>query len=142
MSFLLDTNVVSEWARPSPDPGVVRWLADMDEDRAFLSVVTLAELRHGVDRLADGARRTRLDSWLAQDLVSRFEGRILPVDQSIADLWGRLVARREAAGRPISSMDAFLAATAERHALTLVTRNTDDFDSLGLSLENPWVRHE
>jgi predicted nucleic acid-binding protein len=138
VSFLLDTNVVSEWARPSPDPGVVAWLAAVDEDRVFLSVVTLAELRYGIDRLPAGLRRQRLEEWLEGDLPLRFEGRLLPIDVGVADAWGRIAALREARGRPISTMDAFIAATAEAHALTLVTRNATDFESSVTRLLNPW----
>ncbi len=138
MSFLLDTNVVSEWVRPRPDPGVVAWLADVDEDRVFLSVASLAELRCGVERLADGRRRRHLDAWLRDELPLRFEGRVLAVDRAIADRCGELVARRDAAGRPIGVMDAFIAATASVHALALVTRNTADFRSVVKEIVNPW----
>lgn len=139
MSFLLDTNVVSEWVRQKPDPGVITWLAEVDEDRVFLSVVTLAELRHGIERLADGQRRRRLDSWLRDELPLRFEGRVLSVDQAVADRWGEVVARREAAGRPIAIMDAFIAATANVHQLKLVTRNEADFKSAVKEIVNPWT---
>ena len=139
MTFLLDTNVVSEWVKPRPDPGVIAWLADVDEDRVFLSVVTLAELRHGIDRLRDGRRRKRLDAWLTDELAPRFEGRLLALDQAIADRWGELVARRETAGRPIGVMDAFIAATASVHALTLVTRNAADFKSTVDEIVDPWT---
>lgn len=139
MTFLLDTNVVSEWVKQRPYSGVVRWLTEIDEDRVFLSVVTLAELRHGVDRLADGARRRGLDAWLRHDLPRRFEGRVLSVESRIADRWGEVVARREAAGRPIGIMDGFIAATAIVHELTLVTRNTADFKSTVEQIVNPWA---
>lgn len=139
MSFLLDTNVVSEWTKPQPNAGVVEWLAQVDEDEVFLSVVTFAELRHGIERLPAGARRRRLDEWLHGELPLRFEGRIVGVDGAIADEWGRLVARREARGRPIHAMDALIAATAQVHGLTLVTRNTADFQSSVKSLLNPWT---
>lgn len=138
MNYLLDTNVVSEWTRPRPDAGVVTWLAEADEDRVFLSVITLAELRHGVERLPVGARRTRLDAWLRDELLERFEDRILSVDAVTADIWGRVVARAAAAGRALGAMDAFIAATAEQHALTLVTRNTSDFEASGIELLDPW----
>jgi len=137
MSFLLDTNAVSEWVKPRPNPGAIRWMAAADEDRIFISVISLAELRYGVERLAASARRTRLERWLQHELPLRFEGRILPVDAAIAEAWGRAVARSEAAGRPIEAMDAFLAATAETHRLTLVTRNVSDFPTLKGVL-NPW----
>jgi predicted nucleic acid-binding protein len=139
VSFLLDTNVVSEWVKPRPDPGVVAWLAEADEDRVFLSVVTLAKLRQGIERLAAGARRKRLDAWLRRDLPLRFEGRILSVDAAVADAWGRLVARRETAGRPIGPMDAFFAATAQVHRLTLVTRNASDFKASVEDTIDPWA---
>lgn len=138
MTFLLDTNVVSEWVKPRPDPGVVAWLAQADEDRVFISVVTLAELRYGVERMDDGARRRRIDEWLRHDLPLRFEGRVLAIDDAVADAWGRVVAHREALGRPIGPVDAFIAATAQVHELALVTRNTQDFRSSVKALVNPW----
>lgn len=84
MNFLLDTNVISEWTKPRPDTGVTAWLAEADEDRVFISV-TLAELRHGVERMPAGARRDRLNVWLTRQLPSRFEARVLPVDARTAD---------------------------------------------------------
>jgi predicted nucleic acid-binding protein len=137
VNFLLDTNAVSEWVKPRPNPGVIRWMESADEDRVFLSVISLAELRYGVERLAAGARRARLEQWLRDELPLRFEGRILPVDNDIAAAWGRTVARSEAIGRPMGAMDAFLAATAEVHRLTLVTRNVSDFTVLK-GILNPW----
>jgi len=137
MSFLLDTNAVSEWVKPRPNPGLIGWMESTDEDRIFISVISVAELRYGVERLAAGSRRRRLEEWLGQELPLRFEGRILPVDTRVAEVWGRTVSRSEAAGRPISAMDAFLAATAETHQLTLVTRNISDFPLLKAVL-NPW----
>jgi predicted nucleic acid-binding protein len=138
MSFLLDTNVISEWVNARPDARVVAWLSDVDEDRLFLSVITLAELRRGIERLAAGRRRRRLDEWLRDELSIRFEGRVLPVDGTVADAWGRAVARSEAAGRPIGALDAFLAATAAVHGLTLVTRNISDFEPAIQDVLNPW----
>ena len=139
MSFLLDTNVVSEWTKPRPNAGVVEWLAQVDEDEVFLSVATIAELRHGIERLPAGDRRRRLDEWLRNDLALRFEGRIIGVDGAIADEWGRMIARREARGRPMSAMDALIAATAQVHDLTVVTRNATDFQSSVKNVLNPWT---
>ena len=139
MSFLLDTNVVSEWTKPRPNPGVVEWLGQVDEDEVFLSVVTFAELRHGIERLPISTRRRQLDEWLRNELPVRFEARIIGVDGAIADEWGRLVARREGRGRPIQAMDALIAATAQVHGLTLVTRNTADFHPSVKSILNPWM---
>src|SRR5690348_14476375 len=104
MSFLLDTNVVSEWVKPAPNPGVIAWTADADEDRVFLSVVTLAEVRYGIERMPASSRRKRLAEWLEQDLPLRFEGRIIPIDPKIADICGKVVARAEDCGKRMEVM--------------------------------------
>ena len=139
MTFLLDTNVVSEWAKPRPEPRVIAWLSDVDEDRVCISVVTVGELRHGIERLPPGRRRARLDEWLRHELAQRFEGRVLPIDGSVANAWGIIVAERERSGRPIGTMDAFMAATAAVHGLTLVTRNASDFRSSVKTVFDPWT---
>jgi len=138
VNFLLDTNVVSEWVRPRPDDGVMAWLAEADEDRVFISVVTLAELRHGIERLPLSSRRNRLDVWLTDQLPARFETRVLTIDADVANSCGHIMARGQAVGRPVATMDAFIAATAEQRGLTLVTRNVTDFEALGIRLLNPW----
>ena len=137
MSFLLDTNMISEWVKPRPNPGVIRWMEAVDEDRVFISVISLAELRYGIERMPRGKRQTQLDIWLRHDLMLRFEGRILPIDAEIADAWGKALSQSQSAGRLMSTMDAGLAASAEAHGLTLVTRNTADFAILK-ALVNPW----
>lgn len=138
MNFLLDTNAISEWVKPRPNPGLTGWMESADEDRIFLSAVSLAELRYGVERMATGSRRSRLEAWLGHELPLRFEGRILPIDINVADAWGKSMSRSEAAGRPMGAMDGFLAATAEVRGLTLVTRNVADFPLLKAIL-NPWI---
>jgi hypothetical protein len=137
VSFLLDTNVVSEWVKPQPNQALIAWLDSVDEDRVFLSVVTLTELRYGIERLPAGKRRKRLEHWLAHELPLRFEGRILAIDATVAQACGEFLARREATGRPLHAMDGFLAATAAVHSLTLVTRNDSDFQNTVPCL-NPW----
>ena len=139
MNFLLDTTVASEWMKPLPNPRVIRWLAEVDEDRVYLSVTTLAELRYGTERLSSGARKSRLEAWLHEELPLRFEGRLLIIEATIADAWGRIMGQCSAADKPIGVMDAFFAATAEVHALTLVTRNVSDFTASGIPLLNPWI---
>jgi hypothetical protein len=138
MNFLLDTNAVSEWVKPRPNVGLMRWMESVDEDRVFLSVISLAELRYGVERMPNGTRRSRLERWLRDELPLRFERRILAVDDNVAEAWGRTVSRSEAMGRVMGAMDAFLAAIAEVHGLTLVTRNTGHFRLLKTVL-NPWT---
>jgi predicted nucleic acid-binding protein len=138
MNFLLDTNVVSEWVKPSPDAKAVQWLAGVDEENVYLSVITFAEIRQGVYEMPQGRRRDSLESWVEYDLLLRFEGRILPVDLAVAKSWSLLMAQSIKRGTNLNAMDAFIAATAKVHALTLATRNTRHFAKLEVALTNPW----
>jgi len=138
MNFLLDTNVISEWVKPQPDRNVVSWLAEVDEDRVFISVISFAEIRHGIEVMPISRRRERLAQWLIEELPLRFEDRVFAVDCAVADSWGVVMARSQKAGLALGAMDAFVAAIAETHSLTLVTRNIKDFGHLGISIVNPW----
>ncbi|MCK9552488.1 type II toxin-antitoxin system VapC family toxin [Aquamicrobium sp.] len=138
MRLLLDTNVLSEVTKPTPDPKVLQWLDQLDEDRSFISVVSLAEIRRGVALMDEGRKRETLAKWLAQDLPQRFEQRVLDVDEPIALAWGDLMALAKRRGRGLSSMDGLIAATATAKQLTLATRNTKDFEGFGISLFDPW----
>ena len=138
MNYLLDTNVVSEWVKPRPDAKVVRWLADIDEDSVYLSVITFAEIRQGVYEMSAGRRRDAIKVWLDKDLWERFEGRILDVNLPVTEVWGSLMARSLKMGMNLNVMDAFIAAAAKVHALTLVTRNAKHFEKLDVPLANPW----
>ena len=137
--FLLDTNVVSELVKPRPDENVVRWLEATDESIVFLSVLTVGEIRNGIERLRSGRRRGRLESWLQMDLRARFLDRILPFHEEIADRWGAISALAAAQGKPVPTLDGLLAATALHHNLTLVTRNSSDIAGTGVATLNPWV---
>ena len=136
MSYLIDTNVLSELRRKSPDAGVVAWFSQRPAATLYLSVLTLGEIRKGVEGVADDRRRQVLIDWLETDLPTYFIGRILPVDGAVADRWGRLVA---AAGRPLPAIDSLLAATALEHDLVLVTRNAKDFAGLPVRIFDPWT---
>jgi predicted nucleic acid-binding protein len=138
VNLLLDTNVLSEVRRPAPDRRVLGWLDTIDEDRCFISVASIAELKRGIALMADGRRRDALAGWLATDLPARFETRILPIDQAVAERWGDLMAASSKRGAALSVMDGFFAATALAHGLTLATRNVKDFASHGVPLFNPW----
>lgn len=138
MNYLLDTNVVSEWTKPVPDPNVVRWLDEVDEDRVHLSVITLGELREGVDRLDPGRRRDRLDGWLRDDLSDRFEGRLVDVDEDVTLRWGALRAAAGRSGRTLPVVDALIAATALAHSFVVVTRNVRDFAKMVPDVIDPW----
>ena len=137
MSYLLDTNVLSELRRKTPDAGVVEWFSRRPASTLYLSVLTLGELRKGIEGVAEAERRMALTDWLETDLPGFFAGRILPIDVQVADRWGRLVA---AAGRPLPALDSLLGATAAQHGLSMVTRNARDFADLGLDVINPWAR--
>src|SRR3546814_6920932 len=112
------------------------WPASFDEWQLHLSMVALAVLRHGIERLDAGRRKTALDLWLTEQLPLRFDNRLLTVDAETADAWGRIVEAAQAAGRPIGAMDAFIAATAKRHQFTLVPRNVADFEATGIRLRS------
>jgi predicted nucleic acid-binding protein len=135
MSYLLDTNIVSETVRRNPNKAVIAWLDPLPAEALFVSVLTLGEIRKGIEALTDKRRREKLRLWLEHELPAWFEGRVLPVDLAVADRWGRLLAE---ASRPVPSIDSLLAATALHHELRLVTRNAGDFDYPGLQVINPF----
>jgi len=136
--FLLDTNVISELVKPRPEPAVVRWVEETDENLLYLSVLTLGEIRKGIAVLQKSVRRVALEAWLESDLRLRFSKRILPIDEGIADRWGALAGQAQNDGRALPVIDGLLAATAIHHNLTLVTRNTSDIAATGVLLFNPW----
>lgn len=136
MSYLIDTNVLSELRRRDPDANVVRWMSERPAATLYLSVLTLGGLCKGIEALPEGERKRRLLDWLEVELPAFFAGRILPIDATVADRWGRLVAQ---AGRPLPAIDSLLAATAMVHGLTLITRNLGDFRHADLSVLNPWA---
>jgi toxin FitB len=136
--FLVDTNVPSELVRSQPEPSVERWIAAQNLDSLFISAVSFGELRKGITLLSPGKRRIELESWIEGDLSILFSGRILSVTRSISERWGMLDAGRQLAGRPLNTADGMIAATALEHDLTVVTRNVNDFDQLGVTILNPW----
>ncbi len=136
--FLLDTNVISEIIKPEPNSNVLRWIDDTDETILFLSVLTLGEIRNGIERLNPEKRRGRLESWLTVDLRLRFRDRVLTVNEPIAERWGTLSAKAAKKGRPVPVIDGLLAATALHHDLMLVTRDDTDVSGTGVATFNPW----
>ena len=138
--FLLDTNVVFELVKPRPEAAVTRWIDATDENLLCLSVLTFGEIRKGIASLPDASsRRVSVETWLDHELALRFAGRILAIDQAVADRWGEITAKALAAKSPLPVIDGLLAATALRHNLTLVTRNTRDVALTGVSVFNPWT---
>ncbi|PLC50760.1 VapC toxin family PIN domain ribonuclease [Pollutimonas subterranea] len=136
MSYLVDTNVLSELKRKAPNPDVLAWFTARPASTLYLSALTFGEIRKGIEGVSHIERRQLLVDWLETELTAFFIGRVLPVNIAVADRWGRMVA---AAGRPLPAIDSLLAATALEHDLVLVTRNIKDFDGLGLTLINPWL---
>lgn len=134
MSFLVDTCALSELTKPAPMARVVDWFDAAPPEALFVSVLTLGEIRKGVERLEEGQRRARIAAWLETELPGWFEDRVLPVDAGAAEEWGRLAARIP----NLPAIDGLIAATVLRHRLTLVTRNEKDFADTGVDLLNPW----
>jgi toxin FitB len=136
VSYLIDTNVLSELRRRAPDPKVVSWFSRRQSSLLFISVLTLGEIRKGVNLLENSHRRALINEWLETELPRFFAHRILTIDTPVAQRWGQLLA---SAGRPLPAIDSLLAATALTHGLTLVTRNVQDFQIPGLDVINPWA---
>lgn len=139
--FLLDTNIISELVKPKPEANVTDWVENTDESLLYLSVLTFGEIRRGIAALPQSRRRATLEAWLDKDLRARFEGRILVIDQEVADRWGLLTAAARNSGIVLPVIDGLLAATALEHNLTLVTRDTGQIPSMGVAVFNPWEKN-
>ena len=136
MSYLIDTCALSELVSARPDKNVISWFESTPQEGLNLSVLSLGEIRKGIENLPQGRRRDQILSWLEHDLPVWFEDRMLPVDKHVADEWGRLLSKVE---RTFPAIDSLIAATALCHRLTIVTRNVKDFDLPGIDILNPWV---
>jgi len=136
--YLLDTNVISELTKLQPEAKVVSWFHATNEELFYLSVLTIGEIRKGIDSLPRSNKRALLESWLANDLVLRFAGRILDVNLDIAERWGLISAQAKMAGAPLAVVDGLMAATALHYNMILVTRNTKDVQVAGINMLNPW----
>jgi predicted nucleic acid-binding protein len=139
MSWLLDTNVLSELKRPRPEPSVVAFMAGCRLDELFVSSVTLAEIRFGIERAPDAGRQADLLRWLADEVRPMFDGRVLEITEDVLLRWRVLVEEGRRTGRNYSQPDLMIAATALEHGSKLVTRNERDFTGLGLKIVNPWA---
>jgi toxin FitB len=137
MKILVDTNVLSEVRLAKPNLHVMRRMADAVPGSLFLSTITIGEIVYGIGRMPAGAKRRGLITWLA-GIEQTYVDRILPIDTETGRIWGELTAICESKGRDIDVEDGLIAATALRHGLHLMTRNTKDFSSTGVLLINPW----
>lgn len=140
--ILLDTNVISELIRPSPDAAVRYFLRSRSSDELFTSSICEAEIRYGLTRMPSGRRREELTVRVAAFLSDAFSDRILPFDTACAAHYGEIRAAREAAGRPITVEDAMIAATVRAHGAVLATRNLADFEGTRITVVNPWMPAE
>lgn len=138
MNYLLDTCVLSEFTRRKPDEKVLAWFERVEEEKLFLSAITIGEIQRGVARLPDSPRKGELLLWMNDGLIERFGRRVLPVEAQTMLLWGSLTARMESAGRPMGVIDSLIGALALQHNLILVTRNVSDFLACGVQVANPW----
>jgi predicted nucleic acid-binding protein len=133
--YLLDTNIISEGTKKTPDHNLLQWLNQVDYRQTYLSVLTLGEIRKGAEKIAEEGKKQRIIQWLESDLLKQFQERIIPIDNRVADKWGYLQHARS-----MPAIDSLIAATALVNNLKLVTRNTKDFQEiLGLELINPWI---
>lgn len=138
MKYLLDTCVISELVAKHPNPKVVDFIDSLDSDDVFLSVITIGEIAKGVEKLPKSKRKQELHSWLKENLLVRFDGRIIPLDTDVLMEWGILIARLESTGITLPAIDSLISATTLTHKLTLVTRNVNDFSETGIEIVNPW----
>lgn len=138
MKYLLDTCVISELVAKQPNPKVVEFVDSLDPVDAYLSVITIGEISKGTEKLPKSKRKQELQTWLKDDLLVRFDGKIILLDANILVEWGVLTAKLEATGRTMPAMDSLIAATALARRLILVTRNVDDFEGTEIEIENPW----
>lgn len=136
MSYLLDTNIISETIRPQPNKNVSRWFKSVSSEPLFISVLTFGEIRKGIERLQDGKRKEQLVLWVEQDLYQWFGKNIIEIDVKIAECWGRITCFQNQSN--LTAIDTLIAATALTYNLKIVTRNIKDFNIPGLECLNPF----
>lgn len=138
MNYLLDTCVISELVTKQPNAQVIAWIDSVEEQCLHLSVITLGEIQKGIEKLPDSERKTRLATWLSEELPRRFVDRIVPIDAKVMLDWGRLTGMLEKEGKPMSVIDSLIAAIALHNNFVLVTRNEADFVNADIQIFNPW----
>ncbi|WP_028580333.1 type II toxin-antitoxin system VapC family toxin [Desulfogranum japonicum] len=137
MNYLLDTCVISELVRPTPDENVINWLNQTPSERLFLSVITIGEIRKGITKLPDSQKKNQLIDWL-NTLLENYESRIFPINLIVAETWGNIQGHAETRGTPLASVDSLIAAIALTNNLIIVTRNESDFTASNATILNPW----
>jgi predicted nucleic acid-binding protein len=125
--------------KKKPNPNVLKWFADQDELSMYLSVITFGELRKGIEKLPDSKKKKELNQWVKEDLNHRFKNRVLNINMEEVNRWGKILATAEKNGKPLPAIDSLIAATAQVHDLTVVTRNTQDMKGSGVEVIDPWT---
>jgi toxin FitB len=138
MKALLDTCVISELVAKQPYPKVVEFVDSLDPEDVYLSAITIGEIVKGIEKLPASRRKVALLAWLKDDLLVRFDGKIVSLDKDVLMEWGTLTARLELTGRPMPAIDSLIAASARAQQMTLVTRNVADFEGAEVEILNPW----
>jgi len=128
---------MSELVKATPDENVINWINNTPDERLFLSVITIGEIRKGLTKLPDSKKKYRLTNWL-NTLLENYEARIYPVDLAVAESWGTIQGKAENNGTPVASVDSLIAAVAQTHNLIIVTRNEKDFAATNVTIVNPW----
>jgi tRNA(fMet)-specific endonuclease VapC len=137
MKYLLDTNAISEAINKQPNPQMMSWLRSMDVQDLYLSVITVGEIKKGIEKLPESQRKDNIKKWFEGELLIEFERRILELDLSVLLQWGELVGDLEKKGRKLPAMDSLIAATVKYYGYTLVTRNEKDFEGVDILVFNP-----
>jgi predicted nucleic acid-binding protein len=138
MKYLLDTCILSELIKKNPSNNLIKWLSTQDENRLFVSVLTIGEIHKGIEKLPGSTKKKKLHHWVNHDLKERFYNRILELDLQAATTWGQIQAYSEIQGKSMPIIDGLIAATGIRYDLTVVTRNMKDMEISGVTLLNPW----
>jgi len=140
MKYLLDTCVVSEMIKKSPDNNVIKWLNSIDDQNIYLSVITFGEIQKGISKLKNSKKKDKLRNWFDNILSKKFENRIVNISNIISKTWGHILGLSELAGKKLPVIDTLIASSALVNNYTLVTRNTKDFQLSGCKLLNPWIK--
>ena len=139
MNFLLDTCVISELIKKSPDKNIIEWISGTEEYLLYISVITIGEITKGIEKLSDSARKSGLINWVEIDLKERFENKIVPFDLKAAKIWGKVQALTENSGKTLPAIDGIIASIGIANDMTVVTRNISDMEESGAALFNPWT---
>ncbi len=138
MNYLLDTNIISELISKSPNQKVIDFIRSLNEENLYLSVITIGEIKSGIEKLQNSRKKETLLHWLENELLVRFCGRIVPIDTDVMLKWGAIQNRLKQIGKLLPIMDSLIGATAEVHNFVLVTRNEKDFQNLDIEIVNPF----